>query len=350
MNGLIVTPEHRLELVDDIPFPEIGDYDALVKHDCCIICNGTDNEIINGNLEEVKEYPVMLGHESAGYVLQVGSKVRNYHIGDLVVRSTVRTNAKYSSGWGAFSEYGIAADYFSMESDNYPERGKYTIGMMQRVYPKGITSLQAAMMITIKEVCSAFHRIGITPEDRLLIVGDGPVALCMTAWGKAMGLKEIVILGQNSFTMPIAGQLGATVVFNDNNPSEKESLLAQYKGRINHYIDTVGLPATTRQGLPFLAPDGMINVYGLRSGNELHIPLSGMRNFGVRFIQWPIHSKEGAVHEEVCQAVLEKRLDPDKIISHVLPIEEYQKGFDLIKEKQALKVALVFNKSLLEKK
>jgi threonine dehydrogenase-like Zn-dependent dehydrogenase len=350
MKGLIVTSEHHVELVEDIPFPEIGDYDALIQHDCCIICNGTDNEIINGNLDEIKEYPVMLGHESAGHVIQTGKKVRNYHIGDLVVRSTVRKNTKYSSGWGAFSEYGIAVDYFAMESDNYPERGKFTIGMMQRVYPKGITALQAAMMITIKEVCSAFHRIGIKSGDRLLIVGDGPVALCMIAWGKVIGVKEILILGQNPFTMPIARQLGAAMVFDDNNQSEKKSLFSQYTGSINHYIDTVGLPATIQQGLPFLAPDGMINVYGLRSGNELHIPLSGMRNFGVRFIQWPIHAMESSVHEEVCKAVLEKRLDPDKIISHILPIEEYQKGFDLIKEKQALKVALVFNKSLLEKK
>jgi threonine dehydrogenase-like Zn-dependent dehydrogenase len=350
MKGLIVTSEHRVELVEDIPFPDIGDYDALIQHDCCIICNGTDNEIINGNLEEIKEYPVMLGHESAGRVVQIGNKVRNYHIGDMVVRSTVRKNTKYNSGWGAFSEYGVAVDYFAMESDGYPDRNKFTIGMMQRVYPQGITELQAALMITLKEVCSAFYRIGIKSEDRILIVGDGPVALCMTAWGKVIGLKEIVMLGQNPFTMPIAKQLGATIVFDNNNYSEKESLFSQYKGSINHYIDTVGLPATIQQGLPFLVPDGMISVYGLRSGNELHIPLSGIRNFGVRFIQWPIHIKEGSVHEEVCRAVLEKRLDPDKIISHVLPIEDYQKGFDLIKQKLALKVALVFNKSLMKKK
>jgi threonine dehydrogenase-like Zn-dependent dehydrogenase len=346
MRGIIVTAKHQLELVDDIPVPRLGEYEALVKNECCIICNGTDNEILNGKLAEVTEYPAMLGHESAGFVVETGAKVRNYHIGDLVVRSNLKKNEKYASGWGAFSEYGLVVDYFAMEADNYPGRDKFTVGMMQRVYPKGINPVQAAMMITVKEVWSTLTRIGVTAGDRLLIVGDGPVALCMISFGRAKNIKEMLLLGQNHFTMPVARELGA-IVYDDNNPAEKESLLTNYKGKITQYIDTVGLPSTIQQGLPLLAPEGMITVYGLRSGDELRLPVKGMRNFGVRFMQWPIHRKEGAVHDEVCRAVLEKRLDPDKLISHILPIEDYQKGFDLIRDKKAIKVALVFNRNLL---
>ena len=74
----------------------------------------------------------------------------------------------------------------------------------------------------------------------------------------------------------------------------------------------------------------------------LHLPLVGMRNFGVRFMQFPIHSAEGAAHEAICSLVLSKAIDPEMLITHRLPIEDFQAGFRLIKEKKAVKVALMF--------
>lgn len=341
MKGLIVTKEHQLRLVDDIPLPVLGEYDALVRNVCCIICNGTDNEIINGSLAEIRDYPVMLGHESAGYVVECGAKVRNYQKGDLLTRSIVRKNEKYASGWGAFSEYGVVTDYQAMIADGYQEASKYTIGLMQRVFPAGITPLQAAMTITFKEVYSAFCRIGVAKNDILLIVGDGPVGLCMTSIAEMFGVDELYMLGENEMTLAMAEKMGATAVYDHRNPEQLQALTKRCVRKVNHYIDTVGLESTTRQGLPFLAPDGMITVYGLRSGKELHLPLSGMRNWGVRFMQFPIHEKEGAAHNVICQAVLTGRLQPERLISHCLPIADFQEGFALIRNKKAVKVALL---------
>lgn len=81
MKGLIVTADHTVQLVDDIPMPEIGPYEALVRIDCCMICNGTDMEILRGQLPEAAEYPLMLGHESAGHVIRTGEKVRSFQPG-----------------------------------------------------------------------------------------------------------------------------------------------------------------------------------------------------------------------------------------------------------------------------
>ena len=49
MKGLIVNEDGSLRLADDLPVPEIGPYEALVKTECCMICNGTDLEIIKGD-------------------------------------------------------------------------------------------------------------------------------------------------------------------------------------------------------------------------------------------------------------------------------------------------------------
>ena len=52
MRGLVVEKNGIVHLADDIPMPEIGPYEALVKIECCMICNGTDVEIIKGELTE----------------------------------------------------------------------------------------------------------------------------------------------------------------------------------------------------------------------------------------------------------------------------------------------------------
>lgn len=340
MRGLVVTPEHRIILVNDIPLPEIGPYDALVKNDCCIICNGTDNEIAQGTLSEITDYPVMLGHESAGYVVKLGSRVRNYKLNDLVVRSIVRKNSLYASGWGAFSQYGVVTDHNAMLEDGDPDAALYTIGQMQRVLPKNITPIQASMTITLKEVYSSFQRAHICAEDRLLIVGDGPVGLTMVMIARLIGISEIYMLGQNPNTLPTALTLGATAVYRDDIPEEKEALAARCHGNITQYIDTVGFTETTLQGLPYLAKDGMIIVYGLRSSPQISIPVGSMRNWGIRYMQFPIHQKEGAAHETICNAILEDKINPDALITHVLPLEEFNRGFELIARKEAIKVAL----------
>ena len=78
MKGIIVEKDGTIRLADDIPMPEPGPYEALVKIESCMICNGTDMEIIRGELPEAQVFPTVLGHESAGRVVKIGEKVKAY--------------------------------------------------------------------------------------------------------------------------------------------------------------------------------------------------------------------------------------------------------------------------------
>ena len=72
MKGIIVEKDGTIRLAEDIPMPEPGPYEALVKIESCMICNGTDMEIIRGELPEAQVFPTVLGHESAGRVVKIG--------------------------------------------------------------------------------------------------------------------------------------------------------------------------------------------------------------------------------------------------------------------------------------
>lgn len=338
MKGLVVTSDKKIELVSDIPMPEIGAYEALVKTECSMICNGTDMEIIRGKLPEAPNFPLMLGHESAGRVVAVGAKVTTYKIGDRVIRASLPDNEKYYSAWGGFAEYGVAVDTAAMRRDGLENRS----GLTQQVVEKEITSVQASLMITLKETCSAIRRAGIQEKDVVLIVGDGPVGLCFLSNLKLLGIENVMMLGNRRSSLEVAKRLGAVDVFWNKDAMEKARLKETHGGRVTIYLDTIGSTDTIGQGMDFVAADGKIVVYGLGTGSNLQLDLKDMRNFSLQFVQWPIEECEMLTHDFVSEGILSGKIKTDELVTHRLPLEEYEAGFAAILEKRALKVALLF--------
>ncbi|CUX21904.1 MULTISPECIES: zinc-dependent alcohol dehydrogenase [Clostridia] len=338
MRGIIVTKDKSLKLVDDIPVPEIGPYEALVKIECCMICNGTDMEIIRGELPEAQNFPTVLGHESAGRVVATGNKVCTYKTGDMVLRASLPDSKKYCSSWGGFSEYAVVTDTAAMAKDGLKNKS----GLTQQIVPEGISSIQASLMITLKETCSAIKRIGIKKEDTVLIVGDGPVGLCFLSDLRLLGIENIIMLGNRPGSLETAKRLGASEIIWNHNENDKRQFKEKYSRKVSVYIDTIGSPQTIKQGTEFVMPEGKIAVYGLRTGNELSLQMKGMRNFILQFVQWPIEESEMLTHDLIGKGIIEKKILTEELVSHVLPIEEFSEGFAAISEKRALKVALLF--------
>ena len=219
----------------------------------------------------------------------------------------------------------------------------YSPGLTQQVVPDGITAIQASLMITLKETCSAVNRMNVKKEDHILIVGDGPVGLCFLSNLICEGYTDVQMIGNRDSSLKIAEKIGAKAVCNNHDADRKAEFLEKEKGKVTLYLDTIGSLATINQGMKIIAQEGKIAVYGLRTGNELKVDISQMRNFTVQFVQWPIETEEMKTHDQIAEAILKGEINTDLLISHVLPLEKFQEGFDAIKEKRALKVALLFN-------
>lgn len=339
MKGLIVTKEKKVVLSNDIPMPQIGPYEALVKTECCMICNGTDLEIIRGELPEAQLFPTVLGHESVGRIVALGEKVRTYRLGDMVIRGSLPENDLYHSAWGGFAEYCVVCDSAAMAADGLTQDPR---GLTQQIVPDGIAAEEAALMITLKETCSAVRRIGINPEDPVLVVGDGPVGLCMICNLKLIGVKTILVVGNRPSSLEIAKQVGATQTYLNRSKDDWEQLITEYNKKIAVYVDTIGTQETIVRGTGLVRQEGKVAVYGLRTGSHLNLPVAGLRNFSLQFVQWPIEQYEMQTHDFIANAILNKQIPTEKLISHVLPVARFEEGFSAIVEKRALKVALRF--------
>ena len=117
MKGLVVEAAGKICLREDLPLPEIDAYQVLCRNVGCGICNGTDMQLINGQMPFI-QYPFVLGHEAVGQVVAVGEKVRSFQEGDYILRSALPGLPGYHSFWGGFAEYGVADDYAARLADH----------------------------------------------------------------------------------------------------------------------------------------------------------------------------------------------------------------------------------------
>ena len=107
-----------------IPRPVPGPYEVLIRTEAACICNATDRKLVDGCFPRVEHYPLLLGHESAGIVEEVGGKVKNFKVGERVIGGLLlnSTDAAYSAGWGGFCEYTLAGDHQAMLVDGVADQ------------------------------------------------------------------------------------------------------------------------------------------------------------------------------------------------------------------------------------
>ena len=118
MKTVAVLDPGVVEIIDT-PIPKPKSYQALVKTKVACICNNTDSELVAGHFPGMENsFPFALGHESIGEVVEIGSEVRNFKVGQKAVSGLVfddELNADgISSGWGGFCEYVLVNDHERM--------------------------------------------------------------------------------------------------------------------------------------------------------------------------------------------------------------------------------------------
>ena len=142
-------------------------------------------------------------------LLKLVKKVTSFKVGDLVVRAGQPDNDKFSSAWGGFAEYGIVKDYKAAMEDQADVKD-INLGITQQVCPEGMQAEAASMLITLKETYSALKRIGVEDKKKMVILGDGPVALAFLSCAKLMGIQEIYVLGNHRDKLETAEKIGSS--------------------------------------------------------------------------------------------------------------------------------------------
>ena len=335
MKALVTDGKGNLSF-EDVRMPEYSEYQALVKVLSGGICGGTDIKIIHGMQKDFHSYPAILGHEGVGEVVEIGSKVTKFKKGDIVLLPFLETEIDgYHSRHGAFAEYAVVGDFgaaaLSGKGKDTPYYGEHYYA--QQIVPPSIDPIDASMIVTFREVYSAMKKFGFMENMKTVIFGIGPVGMSFIRFAKLFGLSTIVALGNKDDQLIEGRKLGATHVFNSNDPNTMEDIIGICPGGYDLIVDAVGDNKIISSATELVKYGGKVCSYGSFSDQPLDLDLKRLPyNWTLQFENWPSKYEEALSYQSILNFIELGVLDPSDFISHVFDFENAKDAFKIIEE------------------
>lgn len=327
--------------IEEVPSPEINDYQCLCKILACATCSGTDKKIINGQFPPGAKYPAVLGHESVGVVIEKGKKVKNIKKGDIFLRPTSvypgEKIGKYFSLWGCFAEYGIVTDTEAFYKNNPSKTlNPYTIYQQKIPSEIKIEPSDATMLITLKETFSFISKIGIRMNSKVAVLGTGPVAMGFCFFSKLMGAYPVIAIGRRNQPLEYIKNLGADFTINNRKEDmvKKTKEITESQG-VDFIIDAAGDEKLFTESAQLLGENGKIIPYATTHSTKYIADRSkGPGNWQIIFTG----PDENLAHNSI-MGLLKLNVIPLKsFYSRRMKLEKIKEGFDLLKNKKAFKI------------
>lgn len=260
----------RLEEVPE-PFPGKGEVKIKVK--CCGICGTDFAEYAEGPILVPakrphpltgKQTPVTLGHEFSGEIVELGSEVTGFAVGERVtVNPLLVCHDCYWCKWGRYNEcaklatLGLGADGGFAEYVIAPTYGCYKL-------PPEVSYEMGAVCEVLSVLVRACKRGGVLPGDSVAIIGAGPVGLLALQVAKASGAGKVFVSEPIPKRREIAKKLGATAVYDPQEVDVGKEIAKLTDGlRADVTIDCVGNAASLETALRVSRRAGRIVLVGI---------------------------------------------------------------------------------------
>jgi len=251
----------------------------------------------------------------------------------------------YSSGWGGFSEYNLAADHRAMVEDgaNNKEHGWAEVYEIQSKVTQSIPIESAVLLCTWREVYAGLSDFNIINNDEMnniLIFGAGPVGLSFVKFLKNLGIKFIGVVDPIEAKRKMALKMGANKVFVPGETKLKN--LPIYLGnKLDAVIDAVGNENIINAAVSLIKMAGSICVYGVIDKPAICLNKStGPYNFNLLIHQWPTRPREIAAQKPLVKWIKEDKVNYKDFITSEFPITKIIDAIDLLKKGKDLKILL----------
>lgn len=340
MKTLVVNSDGQL-MMKEIPIPKYNSKQALVKNISCGIC-GTDATIIKSEFKGFprETYPLMLGHEGVGRVVELGSEVTSFKVGDIVLLPfNDKDEEQYGSlgsAWGAFSEYGVINDKAAYQEGEVPE-----VAYAQQIVPDDIDPVDATIIVTLREVYSTIRYFGINKEDSIVVFGSGPVAVTFIKLMSLMGIKSIGI-ARSKEKQDILLKNGASAAFNSRENDIKKEIRTLNPNGVKYVLDAVGTAEIINQAMELIEDRGEILCYGVPEYNQMKLDWSkAPYNWKLNFQQMPSKLEESESYGQILTWIREGKINLKDFISNYFTFENILDAFDKHMNQQILKKAII---------
>jgi L-iditol 2-dehydrogenase len=315
--------------IEELPQPEISNGELLVKVKASGICGSDVMEWYR-----IKRAPLILGHEITGEIVELGSDVRQFKVGDRVfvshhvpcnacryclsgnhtVCETLHTTNYYPGGF---------AEYIRVPAVNV-ERGVFLL-------PKDLSFEDGAFIEPLACVLRGQRMAKLETNQNVIILGAGISGLLHLLAARAQGARNIVVTDINEYRLKLAKELGASAVINAKaNENRLADLIIICTSSFSAFMQS--LKCVDRAGtILCFAPT--------EPGVTLPIPVNDFWRQSIKIMHSYGNSPEDAL--SAIELLKQKRIPVHKLITHRLSLSQAGLGFKLVAEaKGCIKVIL----------
>ena len=218
MQALVLTDYRKLEL-QSVERPNIGPHDVLIRVAACGIC-GSDVHGYDGSSGR-RVPPIIMGHEAAGTVAEMGSDVDRAQIGDRVTFDSTISCGLCDACRRGKANLCVARRVLGVSCPDYRQHGAFAefVAVPQHILyplPRELPFEHAALIEPVSVAVHAVDRLQISSGERAVVVGSGMIGLFVIQALRAAGCNQVIAIDLDARRLELAAELGATSTINLN--------------------------------------------------------------------------------------------------------------------------------------
>jgi L-iditol 2-dehydrogenase len=329
--------------VQTIETPACPDEGLLVKVFYCGLC-GSDLRTLFSGHKNVR-LPAVIGHEVSGEIVETGKNYRGeYQVGDVLA---VAPNVYCGKcGFCRMGRYefcesirelaqhwpGGFAEFMAIPAE------ALRLGTIQRI-PEGLAPEHACVAEPPSSCINAQEKLGVGLGDTVLIIGSGPVGSIHICVAKARGARRVFIADVKASRLDMVRAFGPDAAINSSEVDLVEEVRRLTGGAGTDVVITANPVADTQvQALSAARKGGRIAFFGGLPHDKSVVPLDtnlihykGLTVIGTTGFA-PRH------HIQSLELMQSGRIPGDKLVTHILPLDDFPEGVQLAREGKAMKV------------
>lgn len=335
----------------DVSYPACKEKQIIVKVMAASICKHCEQMYDEGSMgmTEERDYPIVLGHEFAGEVVEIGDKVKNVKIGD---RVTIDNTVLCGECYYCQKDQPLYCENFGSMGHNIHggfEQYVAALGEKAFIIPDDVSYEEAACTEPVACCMHTLDRANVRFGDKVIVMGAGSMGMIQAQLFRHSGAGKVVVMASTQSKLDlIEREFGIETIRVDrkNHSQHEEKIAEMFPHGADIVVDTTGSAQMNTSAMKMLGKGGKLIQYTWVEGFKIDA--------------WEFANKELSVLVSWCQthnygrcidAIASGHVNLKPLITHEFSLEDYFEALDTnLKNRNSIKVLIHPNWEKGEKK
>ena len=327
----------------EVPDPICGQNDVIIKVMASGICKWAEyGHHTTGT--GLAKYPVIPGHEFAGYVREVGKNVQNVKVGDRVAADNTvlcgscyacqRNQPLYCENFGSLGHNvnGGFAQYVAVDCSKV------------FIIPDHISFDEASITEPVACAVHAMDMLGVKFGENVIVIGMGPHGLILAQLAHHSGAQKAAAISGSQKKIALLEEYGIPVIRTDNKDYSihEEGIAKMFPHGVDAVIDTSGSWPMVKSVFKFLRKGGRFLQYGsYHDKAALDITTDMLNALHYKEQKYISCSAQTHCYPKSLDYMASGKVKLDRLVSHIYPLEDYFKALETnMNDRSAIKVVI----------